>query len=574
MIDRRLRDLRSGRALVGLPAIAITAAVLFMLIVLPNGILFYGAFSTSAPGAFELGLSQLSLTPLLEVLGSGALQRSALVTLRVVVLGVAIAVAVAGVLAWLVARTNVPFRRLIAAAGMAPLFVSPLVAAIAWSALGSPYSGLVNLLLRDLGIDVVLNIQSEIGLAWVMGTSYAPYAYLLILGSLQGIDATAEEAGNICGANHWQTFRRVTFGLIRPALLAAMLLVGVTLAGIYAIPAIIGEPGGVLVIATYIGRLVLRNNPDYQAAAVIGVILAFITTVLVVAQNWLLRRRQYATMTGKTQRRRRVDLKTARYPVAAMVLCYLMLTVVLPVAALVLTAARTSPFYASFRDAFNPEKFAMQNFLRLTTDPLLSRSITNSIVVALLTAVVGVTLSFAISYIHRRTDYPGGSLLDAVAMVPVAVPGLIIGLGFLWAWISLPVGIYGTLLILVAAFVAHQVPTGVRSIDTTLMQVHPELEEAAASCGAGRLQRIRSIIIPLTHRGILASATLFFVFAVREVGSILFLYNSRTTVMSVQVLDTWNRGAVGAAAALAVVQAVIVALVVAMSRALRKEDAL
>jgi iron(III) transport system permease protein len=556
----------------GLGVVIPLFSLLFFLIVLPVGILLYGAFSKSPPGDLVFGIHNFTLENVRRVLSSDALQKSTLLTLQVVFMGVMFAVVVATALAWLVARTDVPFRRIIAAGVLAPLIISPLVSGIAWSTLGASKSGLVNMFFRAIGIDFTISIGSIFGLAFVMGTIYMPYAYLLIIGALHGIDSSVEEAASICGASNRQTLSRITFTLIRPAIFASFLLVSVTLMGMYVIPFMLGEPAGILLLTSYIGRFMLTAPPDLAAANVIGLLLVIVTVISLVVQNRILGKRHYATISGKGYRRQRIALGRFRFTAGAIVALYMFITVVLPFFAILQVVFAKSPYYSDLKTILNWHNFSLNNLFVVFGSPGVLRSISNSLIVGILAAIFGVILSFLVSYIRRRTEFAGRGLVEAVSIVPVAIPGVILGLGFLWAWISLPIGLYGTIYILVAAMVAHQLPIGVRSIDGTLLQLHVELEEAARICGASRLKTIMRIVLPLTKRGTFACAMLFFIISIREIGPILFLYNSHTMVMSGQVLESWAQGSIATAATVAFVSAIIVSIFLGISKKLVKEE--
>jgi iron(III) transport system permease protein len=556
----------------GLGVVTPLFSLLFLLIVLPVGILLYGAFSKSPPGEINFAKSNFTLSTVKRVLGSSTLQKSTLVTLQVVVIGVIFAVVVATALAWLVARTDIPFRRLIGAGVLAPLVISPLVSGIAWSSLGASRSGLINMVFRSIGLHFSLNIGTIFGLAFVMGTIYMPYAYLLIIGALRGIDSSVEEAAAICGANDRQTLSRITFTLIRPAIFASFLLVGVTLMGMYVIPFMLGEPAGILLLTSYIGRFILTAPPDLAAADVIGLCLVIVTAISVVVQNRILNKRQYTTVSGKGYRRQRIKLGRFRFIAGGLAIFYMFVTVVLPFLAILQVVFAKSQYYTNLKTILNPHNFSLNNLFIVFRSPGIVRSMTNSLLVGSMAAFFGVILSFMVSYIRRRTEFRGRGLIETISIMPVAIPSLILGLGFLWAWISLPIGFYGTIYILVAAFVAHQMPLGVRSIDGTLMQLHVELEEAARICGASRLKTIVRIVLPLTRRGTFACAMLFFVISIREIGPILFLYNSHTMVMSGQVLESWAQGSIATAATVAFVSAIIVAILLGVSKKLFEEE--
>ena len=192
-------------------------------------------------------------------------------------------------------------------------------------------------------------------------------------------------------------------------------------------------------------------------------------------------------------------------------------------------------------------------------------SIWNTMKVGVITALIGGALAFAIGYTVNRTHVPGRKAIDLLSTMPVAIPGLVVGVAYLWAWIGLPGGLYGTIWILALAFVARFMPDTVKALSTSFLQIHKELEEAAWICGRGLLGTIRTIVLPLARPGVVASMTLLFVLAIRELGSSLFLYTSDTTVMAVLLLDYYEGGNIGKTAAFSLVQTAILAVLLGLT---------
>ena len=205
------------------------------------------------------------------------------------------------------------------------------------------------------------------------------------------------------------------------------------------------------------------------------------------------------------------------------------------------------------------------HFESIFDNPLTMRSIWNTMEVGLITAVLGGVLAFAIGYTVHRGSAPGRRGIDLIATLPVAIPGLVIGVAYLWAWIGLPGGLYGTIWILALAFVARFMPDTMKALSTSLLQIHRELEEAAWVCGKGRIATIRTIVLPLTRPGTIAAMTLLFILAVRELGSSLFLYTSDTTVMAVLLLDYYEGGNTGKTAAFSLVQTALLAVLIGVA---------
>jgi iron(III) transport system permease protein len=453
---------------------------------------------------------------------------------------------------------------------MLPLFVPPLVAGVAWSILGSPKTGLINTFLAKTGLDWRINLYSMPGIIFVFGMYYAPYVYMFTASALRNMDPSLEEAAEISGAGPVRTLFTVTFPLILPAIISGMLLSFVVMLGIYGVPAVLGAPANISVLTTYIFSLTSWSPPRYSTAAAVAMILMVVTGILVYAQQKVLSGRSFTTVAGKAFRPRALNLGPWRFLTLGLAMVYLIIVVVLPTLALVVAAFRKFLFIRDITSLFDTKQYSLLHFERLFSNPATINSIINTMEVGVITAVIGGVLSFAIGYTTVRSNAPGRRVIDLIATVPVAIPGLVIGVAYLWAWIGLPGGFYGTIWILALAFVARFLPDTIKALSTSLMQIHKELEEAAWICGRGTLSTIATIMLPLARPGVVAAMTLLFVLAIRELGSSLFLYSSGTMVMAVQLLGYYEGGNVSVTAAFSLVQMVILGVLIGITNRLSR----
>jgi iron(III) transport system permease protein len=265
-----------------------------------------------------------------------------------------------------------------------------------------------------------------------------------------------------------------------------------------------------------------------------------------------------------------LNLGPWRYFTLGLAVVYLFVVVVLPTLALIVAAFRKFLFVRSLTSLFDERQYSLIHFERLFANPLALRSIYNTMEVGLITAFAGGLLAFAIGYTVNRTDVPARKSIDVVSTLPVAIPGLVVGVAYLWAWIGLPGGLYGTIWILALAFIARFMPDTVKALSTSLMQIHRELEEAAWICGKGLLGTIRTIVLPLARPGVIAAMTLLFILAIRELGSSLFLYTSNTMVMAVLLLDYYEGGNVGITAAFSLVQTALLGILIGIAHLLSR----
>ena len=547
--------------------------ILAFLVIYPVAMLLLGALTNTNPVVDGFGVFDLSLGNFTAVLGNPNVHLALANSMIACGGGTALAVVIGLTFSWIVVRTNTPCKRLIAATSIIPLFVPPLVGAVAWAILASPKTGLLNTFLASIGIDWRFNVYSMSGLIVIFGIYYAPYVYMFTASALRNMDPALEEAAEISGASAFSTLFTVTFPLIAPAIISGMLLSFIVMLGIYGIPAVLGTPGDVPVLTTYIFKLTAWTPPLYSTAAAVAIILMVVTGFLVWLQHKVISRRAYTTVAGKAFRPAVINLGPWRYFTLGLAVIYLFIVVILPTLALIVAAFRKFMFIRNIPSLFDMKQYSFIHFERLFDNPLALRSIYNTMEVGFITALIGGVLAFAIGYTVNRTQLPGRRTIDVVSTLPVAIPGLVVGVAYLWAWIGLPGGLYGTIWILALAFIARFMPDTVKALSTSLMQIHRELEEAAWICGKGLLGTIRTIVLPLARPGVIAAMTLLFILAIRELGSSLFLYTSNTMVMAVLLLDYYEGGNVGITAAFSLVQTALLGVLIGIAHVLSRGGA-
>ncbi len=557
----RLRALPLGQ--IGVAALLLLLGVL---IVLPVGVLVLGSFLSEAPRALHVDWSGLTLGNYRDVLLDTAFGPLLGSTMGAALAGTMGAAGIGAGLAWLAIRTDVPGRRALDVVAVMPLFVPPLIGAFAWDILASPRSGILNIVLRSTGAPFTLNIYSFAGIGFAYAIYYAPYVYLFVSAALRNMDATLEEAAAMSGAGRLLVLWHITLPLVAPALLASSLLVFVLLVELFAIPAVLGEPGNLHFIAVRIWDLIGFTPPKVNEASALGVLMLLMTVALVLIQHKVSSRRAVVTVSGKGQRVRPVTLGAARWPLAALGFGYLLLVVVLPTVALLFIALRRNIFFSSIGAILDTSQLSFEQFGVAFGDPVVVGTLRNSLTVSIATMLLGGGLYFIVSYIVHRTRLPGRRALDIVTVLPVAIPGIIIGLGYLWSWISVPVGLYGTLWIIILAYVSQFAPQATRAIAGSLVQIHPELEESSRLCGAGFLTTLRLIVAPLARPGIVSAMILLFVLSFRELATALFLYTTGTQLFSLAMFDFWQRGSTGLVAAMALVQCCILLVFVLLGQ--------
>jgi iron(III) transport system permease protein len=454
-----------------------------------------------------------------------------------------------------------------------PLFLPAFIGALAWSFLGSPRMGIINVFFRGLGLPFAVNIYSIGGIMFVLGLYYTPYVYMFTSGSLNRMDPTLEEASAIAGASNWQTSFRVTFPLILPAITSSAILVYILMCEIFAVPAILGQPAKLYFIPTVIYNWIRGAPPhDLNLASAMGTLLIVVVAVLLYIQSKILRKRSFITVAGKGLRPKEVNLRWARIPCFITALLYLLVAVVLPYIVLIQSALRNYIYIPDIAAFFSTATMSLSNIQAVIGDSLFWTALRNTIAMAVFCGVAGGTLYLIAGYIIHKTKWTGRQLLNYICILPIAVAGLVKGMAYLWAWISLPIGIYGTVWILILAYISRFTPQGLRAVSSSLVQIHPELEEASRISGGGVIGTIWRVLFPLVKPGVFSAVTLVMLLCVRELSTSIFLYTSKSIVMTVLVYDLWDSGQWGPVAFTALCLSFVLLVLVILSRILLKSE--
>lgn len=558
VLERTYR--RSARYL----PMSVLLLILGLLAVLPIGMLVYASVVDIPPRPGSTG-GALTGEWYQGLFNTGYLD-AARNSLVIAVGGTLLALVFGTGLAWLAARTDVPFKALAQVAGVVPLFVSSLVGALAWSFLASPRQGFLNILLRGIGVDVTLNIYSIPGIIFVFGLYYAPYAFLLVYSALSLMNPELEESARTHGATNGQVMRSVTLPLVAPAMIGAGLLSFALILENFPVPEVLGTPAGVTTLTSFIYRLMNAAPPHANQAAAVGVLLMALLAIVVFAQRKLLSRREYTTVSGKGFRPRMVALGRFRWVGFAFVATYILLAVVLPLIALLQMSFRKQPFIAGIRDLVDPSAFGLRNMTGVLTYAPFQTGLTNSVLVSVGAAVLGVVFCFAMAFTVARSRLPGRQAIEYLAMAPVSIPALVLGMGILWAWFTLPLPIYGTLFILVLAYIARFMPQGFTSIGSSLRQVHTDLEESAVVAGASRTRASLEVTVPLIRSSVISAMLLLLILSMRELSVAIFLFTSDTRVLSIVIFDFWDGGSLARAASASLLYSALLTAIVIAAR--------
>ncbi|NHU48906.1 iron ABC transporter permease [Rhodococcus sp. A14] len=549
----------------------IQLALLALIVLCPMFFIVMGAFTDNPDRANVFDFGNFTLGNL-ELLGTQSAQE-ALVNSAIVGVGsCVVALAIGATLAFLAARTNVPGRKLIYGIGIAPLFLPSLVGALAWALLAGPATGYLNLALSAVGLPGFVDIYSFAGMIFVLGLYYAPYPFLMIHSALSLMNPDLEDAASLHGATLTQMLRKITFPLVIPAIVGSGILVFALTVENFAVAQVIGVPGGVDTLPTLIYRLMNAAPARSNDAAAIAVVLTVLLIIVVAVQNRVTGRKEYTTVSGKGVRARQVPLRAWRWPAAAMAWTYFLLAVALPLSALVLASTQTSPYLAQFNDLFETGALSLWGLAETLQDPDFHNVVLNSVIVGIATAAIGTTFCFTLAYTRYRTQAPGRTLLEYITMLPLAVPAIVLGLGLLWTWLALPIPIYGTLAVLVIAFVAVFLPQGYRGVSSSIVQLDQDLEDSAVMLGARRSKAIRFVTIPLLRIGLSSTFLLLLMLSMRELTAALFLFTSDTRLLSIAIFDAYDNGSIQSAAELSLLYCVVIGVLAVLSRRLGAKE--
>jgi iron(III) transport system permease protein len=470
-----------------------------------------------------------------------------------------VALVIGWVTAWIVERTNAPLKGLAYLSAIISLGTPYILYVTAWL-LFFGKAGPVNHLYRTLtgSSDVLINIYSMHGMVLVEGFLWSPLAFLLVGATLRNANPELEEAARVHGAGVWDTIRRITMRLSLPAIMALSMLVFIRAVEAFEVPALVGLPGRISVLTTDIySNMVARAPPDVGGASALSVLMLALVLVLLYIYGRLSRHAEkFATITGKGFRPRPFDLGRLRPVAGALLVLNFVLLLMVPM--LMLVWISLLPFFQPVSAA--AFKLITLNNYRTVLDSGHVELLINTMLVAVATATIAVTLTFLGAWLAVRRG-PGGWIIDRLATIPLVFPGLILGIAVMQVFLRIPIPLYGTLGILIWAFVINYLPYGMRYCSSGMLQIHRELEEAAAICGASPLTRLRRIVAPLLAPALVAGWLFIFLMSARVLSLAILLAGPRSQTMAVAMFDLWANGQGTELAALGLMWSMLMAMI-------------
>lgn len=538
-----------------LRTVAILAVALVVLA--PLGLIVYQSFLSEAffspTAAFSLGAYRYVLTD------SGF--HSAFGTSLLVSLGMTlIAVPLGSLLAFLLVRTDLPGKKLLEPWLLVPIFLSPVVLAFGYVVAVGPV-GFFSLWIKALIGRVPWNLYTLYGVVLIAGLTHVPHSFLYVSSALRSVDPSVEEAARVAGAGPWRIAATVSLPLVLPSILFSAALIFLLGFELFGLPLVLGDPAGLLVLTTYLYKLTnLLGVPSYHLMAVVALSIVALTFPLVYAQRRMLRTAgRFAVIGGKGQAFRPLPLGALRWPAVALVLLWLAVTVILP-----LIGVGLRSIVSQWGEGINlSEVLTLDHFRELANYPNLVRGIINTLLIGAIGGALSVAFYAVIGLAAHRWQSRWVSLLDYLVMLPRALPGLIVGLAFLWLFLFFkPIApLRTTLFSLWIAYTVVWLAYGLRLISASLLQVKPELEEAARVIGARPRLVYRDVTVPLIRFGLIGSWLLVFMMFVREYSTGVYLLGPGTEVIGSLIVSLWGTGAVDLISALSVIEVALVGLI-------------
>ena len=445
-------------------------------------------------------------------------------------------------LAWVSERTNTPFKKVFIVMSLIPFIIPGILSTISWILLLSPKIGLINIVIKELlGLEKApFNVYSMGGMIWAEAIHGYPLVFLLMSAAFRNMDTSLEEAALSAGSSTFTTFRRVTLPLMRPAMFSVLLIVFVRAIESFEVPALIGVPAKLSVFTTKIFLAIHQFPSDFGLAGAYAVTLLVISSTGVLIYGRITRREErYATVTGKGYRPRVIDLGPWKYLTFATAFFIFFLAVILPV--LVLLWSSFIPYYGiPSRELM--EKLTLANYKYVLNYPLALTAFKNSFYLSVGSATLVMLLTSVIAWITVKSKLPGRAWLDSMTFIPIAMPGIVLGVSLIWVYLTLPIPIYGTIWVLLLAYMTKFMPYGIRAASSSMIQINKELEEASLASGGTWLQTFRKVLLPLLMPGFVAGWIYISIIALRELSTSILLYSYDSTVLSIMAFDLWEGG--------------------------------
>lgn len=507
--------------------ISISVLLLIYFVIFPMGILLYD--SVMLDGAINLDNYRNVYS---QDVSWNALTNTIQLSLGVMIASVIITFP----LAWLVGRTDMPGKKVYRTLLVSSYMIPPYVGAIAWVQLLNPSVGYLNEIIKWLfGLETApFDIYTMAGLGWVLTLFYSPFAFITISRAMEKMDPTLEEAARVSGASPLRTVFDVTLPLMAPSILAGGLLVFIAAGSCFGIPAIVGMPGNIEVMTTRIVTYIYMGDAEgVRDATALAASLMFLANFLLFGMTWMLGKKDYTTISGKSTRPNMVELGKWKWPAFLAVGAYTMISIIIPLGSIILTS-----LIITLSKPIGLDNLGFDAWIPVITSSQYMESIWNSVIYAVIAACIGTVLSVFIAYLAVKTTVKGRSLPDLLVVIGGSTPSIVIALALIITFSgNFGLNLYSTMWILIVSYLVKYMTMSVRTIAASLSQVHISLEEAALNSGASWLRCCKDIIMPLIAPSIIAGWFLIFMPSFYELTMSLLLYGSDTKTIGVLLYE-------------------------------------
>ena len=523
------------------------------LVLTPLALMIFNSFQTARPGEPII----YGLDGWYKAFTTPGIVTAMTNTFRLAITRQAIALLIGAFFAWLIARTDIPMKGTLEFLFWLSFFLPALPETMGWILLLDPKYGLLNQGLISLGAikEPLFNIYSFWGIVWAHLGGTVSVKVMLLAPAFRNLDAALEEASRISGASGWHTFFHILVPVMMPAILVTTILGIIRSLEAFEIELLLGTPIGLQVYSTKIHELVTWEPPQFAPAMALSTVFLGVLLLMVALQRGFIAKRVYTTLTGRGFSMRRTPLGRWRYPAFILVLTFALVITVIPT-----TLLLTGTFMKLFGFFNIAEPWTLDNWRHTLQDPVLLRSIGNTLAIGLGSGIVGVLFYSVIAYVVVRTPYRANWLLDFLSWLPWSIPGILLGVALLWFFLQTRIflPIYGTIYILMIAMVIKSMPFGTQLVKSVLLQLGNDLEEASKVCGATWWDTYRRVVLPLIFPALVTVGLVGFISAARDIGTVILLGSGRSRTLSLLMLDF----AAGAEFEKATVVAVMVVLLV------------
>jgi iron(III) transport system permease protein len=466
-------------------------------------------------------------------------------------------------MAWAVSRTDIPLKNFIRNFTTVSMVTPPFLGAIAWIFLLGPGAGKFNVLFRKLfhTHGTLFNIFSVEGIIFVISMYAYPFVFIYTASALDNMDANLEDAANILGSSKWKTAFKITLPLVAPAIISGAILSFLEALALFGVPEVLGTATGIFTLTTRIYQL-FNYPPNFEQGAAMAIPLIIITGILLIFQFLYLRKKQFTIVSGKSSQPMLIHLGAAKWPLLAYCLLVIMLSVILPYFMLLIISLSKIWGAPLTLSNLTLENF---NFILFQYD-LSKRSFVNSFLLSFAAASIAVILGLIVAIYNKRTENIGRRFLHYIMILPFAIPGIAMAVAFLWAYIRPPFNLYGTIWILLVAYIARRIPLCYMTCSDGITQINFELEESARILGASWFKSILKITIPLLKLSLASGWMLVFITSFRELSASILLYSPNSEVIAVTIITLFEEGEFEALSALSIVILTITLIFIAGSR--------